>query len=150
MSWQSLWQRVTQRFRSHQPQHLRTGLWGEALAARHLRRKGYKILGRRVRVGAKDEIDLIVRQGETLVFVEVKTRADELRGRPVAAVDRNKRDRLGRAAMRYMQRLRRKPPTFRFDVVEVVGRQDEQEQVPVEIRHLENVFGLPPGYRVPW
>lgn len=135
------------RMRSVPPAHLRTGMWGEALAERHLRCKGYKILGRRVRVGTKDEIDLIARQGDTLVFVEVKTRADELWGRPVTAVDRRKRDRVGRAAMRYMARLRRKPPTFRFDVIEVVGREESDH---AEVRHLENVFGLPAGMKVPW
>lgn len=129
------------------PQHLQAGLWGEGIAERHLRRQGYKVLGRRVRVGPKDEIDLVMRQGETLIFVEVKTRASELWGRPVTSVDRGKRKRIGRAAMRYMKQLPRKPPTFRFDVVEVIG---EEGQPPAEVRHLQNVFGLPTGYRVPW
>lgn len=126
---------------------MRTGLWGESHAATHLRHQGYKVLGQRVRVGVRDEIDLIVRHGQTLVFVEVKTRADELWGRPVAAVDRKKRDRLARAALRYMMRLRTKPPYFRFDVVEVIGQEGAD---PEEIRHLQNVFGLPPGFKVPW
>lgn len=146
-TYRRLLEKLRERIRSGQPRHLRTGMWGEALAARHLGRKGYKILGQRVRVGSKDEIDLIARQGQTLVFIEVKTRANEMWGRPLAAVDRQKRDRLGRAAMRYMMRLRRKPPTFRFDVVEIVGQEGAD---PAEIRHVENVFGLPKGLKVPW
>ncbi len=142
--WRAIWQRW---FGDASPPHLRTGLWGEAQAATHLRQNGYKVLGQRVRVGVRDEIDLIARQGETLVFVEVKTRASEEWGRPVSAVNRKKRDRLARAAMRYMSRLRTKPPYFRFDVIEVIG---QEGLPPTDIRHLQNVFGLPKGYKVPW
>ncbi len=132
---------------SDEPAHLRAGRWGEELAAKYLRRHGYKILETRIRVGRRDELDIIAREGDILVFVEVKTRATERMGRPVESVKKNKRDALARAAMRYMKRLRRKPPQFRFDVVEVIGR--EGEGVP-EVRHLTNVFTLPKSYRVSW
>jgi putative endonuclease len=135
------------RSRATGPAHLRAGEWGEAVAERFLRQAGYRVLGRRVRVGRRDEIDLIVRRRELLVFVEVKTRASERMGRPVSAVNRAKRFHLGRAAMRYMQRLPQRPPYFRFDVVEVVGTENGG---PPDIRHLENVFTLPAGYRVHW
>lgn len=58
-------------------ENLETGEWGEKQAERMLKRKGYRILGRRVRVGTRDEIDLVARDGATLVFVEVKTRKSE-------------------------------------------------------------------------
>ena len=48
--------------------HLDTGLWGERVAAKALRKKGYRILGCRVRVGTRDEIDVVARDGKTLVF----------------------------------------------------------------------------------
>ncbi|MEI7879409.1 MAG: YraN family protein [bacterium] len=128
------------------PFHLKTGMWGENQAAAFLEAKGYKILSRRFRVTARDEFDLIARLGETLVFVEVKTRRSELFGRPVAAVDRTKRHHLSRAAVRYLQRLK-KPVNFRFDVVEVVGGSDGLGPV---IRHIESAFSLDRCYMLPW
>lgn len=125
----------------------RAGRWGEKQAERHLRTKGWRILGRRVRVGRRDEIDLLARQGDTLVFVEVKTRKTEDFGPPASAVDQAKRHALSRAAIRYMDRLREKPEYFRFDVVEVVG---EEGGSPPEIRHIENAFPLDRSYRVTW
>lgn len=121
-------------------------MWGENQAASFLEKNGYRILSRRFRVTARDEFDLIVRLDDTLVFVEVKTRRSELFGRPVSAVDRNKRHYLSRAAVRYLQRLG-KPVNFRFDVVEVVG--EEGTRAPV-IRHIESAFSLDRRYVLPW
>lgn len=128
------------------PRHLKTGRWGEELAERALRDKGYRTVGRRVAVG-RDELDLVMRSGATLVFVEVKTRVDETFGRPAEAVDRHKRRKLSRAAMRYLMNLREKPEYFRFDVVEVIGC---AEGAAPRIEHIENAFGLDGRYRVPW
>jgi putative endonuclease len=129
------------------PAHLASGLWGEEQAARFLRAKGWSIEGRRVRVGARDEIDLVARSGRILVFVEVKTRANEQFGRPFSAVRRDKRRVLSRAAYRYLEQLREKPEYFRLDVVEVVGQPGRE---PEAIRHIENAFQLEGGYRLPW
>lgn len=123
--------------------HLKTGRRGEKQAERFLKKSGYKILGRRVRVGKHDEIDLIVREGETMVFVEVKTRKTERYGRPAAAVNRDKRRTLSRAAVTFLQKRKLRPPFIRFDIVEVI---DE----PSEIRHIENAFQLEGNYRVWW
>ena len=130
-----------------EPAHLRAGKWGESVAAAYLRRNGYKVLGQRVRVGRRDELDIVVRDGETLVFVEVKTRASERMGRPIESVKKNKRRVMGRAAWGYMKRLRTKPPYFRFDVVEVVGIEGDGNPV---VRHIPNAFSLPARHRVPW
>ncbi|WP_233231577.1 YraN family protein [Tichowtungia aerotolerans] len=123
--------------------HLKTGRRGEKQAERFLKKSGYKILGRRVRVGKHDEIDLIAREGETMVFVEVKTRKTECYGRPAAAVNRDKRRKLSRAAVTFLQKRKLRPPFIRFDIVEVI---DE----PSEIRHIENAFQLEGNYRVWW
>lgn len=124
-----------------------TGRWGEACAERHLRRCGYRLLARRLRIGSRDEIDLLMRDGKVLVFVEVKTRGNESFGRPWAAVDRGKRARLCRAAVRYLQRLGNPRVCFRFDVVEVVGHGGQKAETVV--RHIPNAFGLDRRYTLP-
>ena len=75
---------------------------GERLAARHYRLRGYRIVSANVRVGGY-ELDLIVRRGNRLVFVEVKERARGGYGRPVGAVDCEKRRRVRRAAGSWLQ-----------------------------------------------
>jgi putative endonuclease len=127
------------------PAHLKTGRWGEERAEAFLKRKGLMILGRRYRVTKRDEIDLVARDGEQLVFVEVKTRRSETYGRPADAVDRRKRHVLSRAAVRYLAKLRR-PVYFRFDIVEVVG----EPGVEPRIRHIENAFTLDRRYDPPF
>ena len=122
-----------------------TGKWGEKEAEKHLRGKGYRILGRRVRVAGRDEIDLVARDGKVLVFVEVKTRASERYGRPLAAVDRRKRQVTSRAAMRYVQKLRDPDVMFRFDVVEVIGTPDGPAHM---VRHVEEAYPLDRRYMI--
>ncbi|MBN2302458.1 MAG: YraN family protein [Lentisphaerae bacterium] len=124
-----------------------TGEWGEKLAAKMLRRKRYRILGRRVKVGNRDEIDIIARNGEMLVFVEVKTRKTEAYGSPASAVDKWKRHTLSRAAVRYLKKLRVPNVCFRFDVVEVIGNPDDGEP---ELRHIVDAFQLDKRYSLPF
>lgn len=110
---------------------------GEETAAAYLEQKGYAILERQYRTPV-GEIDLIVRDGKTLVFVEVKTRRSARYGQPAAAVGWEKQRRIIRGAMWYMmnrQRQREAPPC-RFDVVEVYAAPDHAWKV----RHLENAF----------
>lgn len=128
------------------PEHLRTGEWGEEQAARFLKAKGFRITGQRVRLD-RDEIDIIARSGEVLVFIEVKTRKSESFGRAASAVDKRKRTILSRAAIHYLRKLRERPTYFRFDVVEVIGEMDKPDPV---IRHIENAFNLDKRYRLPW
>jgi putative endonuclease len=140
--------RLFQRHRPTGPAHLRAGAWGEDLAERFIIRKGYTIIGRNVRVGKKDEIDCIARAPDgVLVFVEVKTRVNELFGRPFSAVDKRKRKTLSRAALRYMMRLKSKPDYFRMDVIEVIGTPEQKNPV---VRHIENAFQLSGNKRIPW
>jgi len=130
-----------------EPAHLKSGRWGEGLAVRLLKRKHYKIVGQRVRVGRRDEIDIIAKDGPTLVFAEVKTRKNEDYGRPFSAVDKAKRKHLSRAAVAWLKRTKSEPDFIRFDVVEVVG---EPGGDAPEIRHIENAFPLDPAYRLWW
>jgi putative endonuclease len=124
--------------------HLRLGRWGERHAERHLKRQGVKVLGRRVRVGKHDEIDLLAREGRILVVVEVKTRSTEDYAAPRDAVHAEKKYRLSRAALRYARALDPPPAGIRFDIVEVVGRPGKGKP---EIRHLPSAFGLDRRFR---
>jgi putative endonuclease len=126
--------------------HLATGEWGEKVAERLLKKLGYRILGRRVRIGIRDEIDLVARDGKVLVFVEVKTRKAEDYGRPATAVDKEKRHVLSRAAVRYLKSLGNPHVPFRFDVVEVVGSVDDPNPV---VRHIQSAFNLDRMYMLP-
>jgi putative endonuclease len=141
-----MWFRLFRKPEKPEAAHLRTGRWGEQLAEQCLREKGVKVLGRRVRVGRHDELDIVARDKEVLLFVEVKTRASEIRGRPAVAVNRNKQKALVRAAMEYMSQLKQKPSYFRFDIIEVIGQEGGP---PPLVRHIERAFLLPPGRRVP-
>ncbi len=127
------------------PHHLQSGEWGEAQAEKHLASMGWKMLGRRVRCGNREEIDLVARDGKVLVFIEVKTRAGEDYGRPIAAVDRRKRALLCRAAARYLARLENPRVYYRFDVVEVLG---SPSSGLVDLRHTPDAFHMDRRYSV--
>ena len=139
---------ISQLFRSDdEPAHLKSGRWGEQVAERYLKKHHYKIKGRRVKVGKRDELDLIAEQQQVLVFVEVKTRRNENYGRPFSAVNSAKRKHLSRAAVAYLKKEKIKPEYIRFDVVEVIG---EPEVGIPEVRHIENAFPLDSAYRLWW
>ena len=98
-----------------------SGKRGEDLAHRLLRRQGLTIVARNYRTrGGRGEIDLVARDGDTLVFVEVKSRASEEFGSPDRAVDQEKRKLLVRAAGEYAARARIPWERVRFDVVNVI------------------------------
>ena len=124
------------------PFHLRHGVMGERAAKRHLRRTGLRFLVANFR-SARGEIDLVFRDGDCLVFVEVKTRSSEDWVRPAAAVDARKRRLLSLTALDYLRSLRQPEVKIRFDIVEVLLRDGEVR----EVRHLPNTFSLSPPYR---
>ncbi len=95
------------------------GRRGERIAERHLRRHGYRILERNFR-GAGAEIDLVAMDGDTLVFVEVKTRRTAETGMPQEAVNSHKQRHLRRAGEVYAQRHRAHDRPIRFDVVAIL------------------------------
>ena len=124
------------------PEHLRRGWLGEQAARRHLSRLGLKFLASNFR-SARGEIDLVFRDGDCLVFVEVKARSSEDWLRPAAAVNARKRRLLTLTALDYLRLLGRPPVKFRFDVVEVLLADGRVR----EVRHLPNSFPLSPPYR---
>lgn len=112
------------------------GARGEAAAAKFLKRLGYIIVGRseRDRIG---EIDLVAVQGQTIVFVEVKTRRHHDAGHPVEAVDADKQRRITRTALSYLRRHDLLENSARFDVVAVTWPDGEKKPT---IEHYKNAF----------
>ena len=94
----------------------RFGDWGEEYARRFLEGRGYSILETNYR-GKYGEIDLIAREGECLVFVEVKSRRTGAFGRPEESVTEAKQQRLVQAALEYMQSKEMEEGEWRIDVV---------------------------------
>lgn len=122
--------------RDADPRH-RLGRDGEAAAERLLGRAGMRLLARRFRCRA-GEIDLVVRDGAVIVFVEVKTRSGTAWGDPAAAVDARKRARIARAAQVFLAGYGLEGELCRFDVVEV--RREPSGRLAAE--HLRDAFRI--------
>lgn len=108
---------------------------GERIACRHLKKLGYRILVRQART-RPGEIDVIARDGTTIVFVEVKSRRDLREGSPAEAVDRRKQVKLTQLALAWLKRRKLLGRSSRFDVVAI--RWDAQGRPIVE--HFKNAF----------
>lgn len=95
------------------------GSFGEEIAARLLIKKGMRVLSRRfwTRLG---EIDIVVLDHETLVFVEVKTRTSEDFGDPLHAVTKEKYEKMMRTCMLYCQKFPQGERALRIDIVSVI------------------------------
>lgn len=140
----SLWEQIRSWGKKKElPEHLRRGQLGERAAKQHLRRLGLKFLAANFR-SARGEIDLIFRDGDCLVFMEVKTRSSEDWTRPAAAVDARKRRLISQTALDYLRLLKNPEVKIRFDIVEVLLADGKVR----EIRHLTNTFTLTKPYRV--
>jgi putative endonuclease len=112
------------------------GEQGEALAVRRLRKSGYKIIetNYRTRLG---EIDIIAKDKDTIVFVEVKSRRSVYFGNPKQAVTLQKQKKISMVALYYLKSTGQSTAKARFDVVTVVSNQDKTQ---VEI--IKNAFEL--------
>lgn len=115
---------------------LQRGKEGEELAAQYLQAAGYRIVERnfRCRLG---EIDIIARDGDTLVFVEVKMKTKESYGDPEAAVDRAKQKKISLVSLHYLQTNNIPDQPARYDVVAV-----QRSALGQEIRLIKDAFDL--------
>lgn len=118
---------------------IRLGRLGEEAAREHLSAGGLRFLTANYRT-PRGEIDLVFRDRNCLVFVEVKTRSEGTRTRPALAVDLGKRQRISRAAETYLRHIDAATTVWRFDVVEVLLKAEKVSR----IQHLRNVFELHP------
>lgn len=113
--------------------HNQLGEKGESLAVGMLQKKGYSILAENWRSG-RNEVDVVAKIGETIVFVEVKTRSTEFFGDPSEAVSVAKQKRLIQAANDYLEQEELELEA-RFDVVSIVITSTE-----TKLDHLEDAF----------
>lgn len=117
----------------------RRGARGERLAAARLEAEGWKVLARNYRFGRR-EIDLVVRRGATLAFVEVKTRSGDGFGGPLAAVTWRKRREIQAVATHFLARMGPREVEgldIRFDVVAITVRRDG---CVAGVEHIEDAW----------
>ena len=114
-------------------EHNETGKLGEELAKEYLAGKGFAIIATNFQSG-KNEIDLICKDGETLVFVEVKTRHSDFLVEPEFAVTRKKQNSIIKAANQYIT-AEDLDVESRFDIISVIIYPDHNE-----IEHIDNAF----------
>ncbi|MBI2027754.1 MAG: YraN family protein [Deltaproteobacteria bacterium] len=114
------------------------GLSGEHIAVSYLKKKGYKILATnfQLRFG---EIDIVAQKGQTLCFVEVKTRNNTKFGNPEEAVSFQKQKRISLAATVYLSAYKPEFEDCRFDVLSLLMGH------PIHIKHYESAFDSPLG-----
>jgi putative endonuclease len=124
------------------PKHLTRGKRGETLACRFLRRNGYKVLYRNFKGRTGGEIDIVCRDNDTLVFVEVKARGSEDFGRPFEAVRHDQQRRISRGALAWLRLLDNPEVLFRFDVVEVIFTETSKPHLEL----VRNAFQLSAPY----
>ncbi|MEQ8857355.1 MAG: YraN family protein [Pseudomonadales bacterium] len=112
-----------------------TGAWAEAEAAAYLQRQGLRLLARnfRCRVG---ELDLVMSDGATLVFIEVRSRSSDRFGTALESVTPAKQRRLLAAARAFLSRHRHGDATCRFDVISVTKR-----HYSPDFHWVKNAFG---------
>lgn len=111
------------------------GRKGEDVAHRFLKKKGFHILARRFRLpDGSAEIDIVARDGESIVFVEVKTRRTAEYGAPDRAVGSEKEKKLARAARSYLLKSGGDWSQARFDLISVVLTK------PPSISHYADAF----------
>lgn len=115
-----------------------SGMCGEDAACCYLKKNRHKIIERNCR-NRYGEIDIIARCGEDIVFVEVKTRSSDKFGTPAEAVTYYKKQRIVRAAMKYISE-NGIDLNVRFDIIEVYGMFDGDTFHAEKINHLKNVF----------
>ena len=108
------------------------GRAGEVKACEFLKKKGYKILEKNYKTCC-GEIDLIAQDGESVVFIEVKTRVNDDFGAPSEAVTLKKQEKYYKIATYYLQRAKKTDSECRFDVVEIEDGQ---------INHILNAFSM--------
>lgn len=114
--------------------HIETGQYGEDVAVKHLREEGYDILERNYRF-SKAEIDIIAKEKEVLVFIEVKTRSYNYYGEPEEFVTPQKETLMLDAAYHYMEQINHEWE-IRFDIISVLMK----DKGNYKLKHFKDTF----------
>ena len=112
---------------------------GEDIAVKHLKKKGYKIIERNFNVPGMGEIDIVAKNKEYLVFVEVRLRKNTLHGSGAETVDIFKQKKLIKAALMYMKANSLMNVPVRFDVASITGNPEGEYSLEI----IENAFEVP-------
>lgn len=105
------------------------GEYGERVAADWLKSQGCRILARNFKGPHRGEVDIVARDGKLLLFVEVKTRREGTKIRPLDAVNREKQGLIERGANAWLKRLGTRNIPWRFDVIEVLVEEGAKPRV---------------------
>jgi putative endonuclease len=112
------------------------GSYGENIAVDFLRSHGCRILARNFKARRGGEVDIVARDGKLLLFVEVKTRREGAKIRPLDAVDKSKQALIERGANAWLKRLGTRNVPWRFDVIEV----HVEDGAKPRVNHVRDAF----------
>lgn len=108
-----------------------TGVKGETEARKYLEGLKYKIISTNISFRNVGELDIVAMDGQTLVFVEVRTRADNVFGDPLETLTKNKLNKIINASRHFILQYKIKAEAYRYDVIAIMNG---------KIRHIENAF----------
>lgn len=109
------------------------GVKGEQLAQEYLVKQGYEIIETNKRFSRFCEIDIIAKNRDTLVFVEVKTRSSDFCGSPLEAITKTKYENIKTGLFSYLQETKIKYKSFRIDAISIILNPE------LKIKHLKNI-----------
>lgn len=109
------------------------GRLGEERAQKFLKKMGWKILETNYRYSRFAEIDIIAKDKDIIVFIEVKTRSTTNFGHPFEAISKSKLQNIFKAGLAYLQTTKETYKSYRIDVVSVIGKENPK------VEHLKNI-----------
>ena len=98
------------------------GKQGEEIACKYLEKLGWKILEKNYRYSRFSEIDIIAKDGNDIVFVEVKTRTSTINGHPFEAINYNKIQNIFKAGLAYLKSTKERHNKYRIDVISILAK----------------------------
>lgn len=109
------------------------GQFGEEHAQKFLKKMGWKILATNYHYSRFAEIDIIAKDKDVIVFVEVKTRSTTAFGHPFEAVSKSKLQNIFKAGLAYLQTTKESYKSYRIDIISVIGKENPK------VEHLKNI-----------